>query len=424
MAEIKAFKGLRFTEKAGKIDTLICPPYDIISEEERIEFLKTNENNIIRLELPSGEDKYKEAGKTLKSMLNNGILKQDEKESIYIYEEEFTAFGERKKVKGFICLVKLEEFEKNIILPHEETLSKAKADRFNLMSETFCNFSQVYSLYMDDGKKTFSKIDRLSNRKPDIECKDNDNVIHRLWIVSDENEINDIINDFKDRKLFIADGHHRYETALNFRNKLREEGKINDSSDLGNYLMMDLVDMENEGLVVLPTHRLVKDLKNFDEQDIVNKLNKNFFVEKRFDLDNIEKELMLNAHKKCFGFYTGKVYYYKLTLKNMNAVNDINTDKCSAYNNLDVTVLHTLILEEIMGIDKENMAKQINLTYTKKIEEAISKVAEGSFQAAFILNATKVSEIRDVASAGEKMPQKSTYFYPKLITGLVMNKLL
>ena len=167
MAEIQPFRGLRYTAKAGEIGKLTCPPYDIISEEQRKAYLAENPCNVIRLELPKeGEDPYAEAGETLRAWLGEGILKQDTEPAVYIYEEEFTAHGEKKKVKGLICRVKLEEFEKGVVLPHEETLSKAKEDRFRLMKSTFCNFSQIYSLYMDEEHETLGRIDLLSRDTP------------------------------------------------------------------------------------------------------------------------------------------------------------------------------------------------------------------------------------------------------------------
>ncbi|MDR1674167.1 MAG: DUF1015 domain-containing protein, partial [Oscillospiraceae bacterium] len=181
MAEIKAFKGLVYdTEKAGRLDTLVCPPYDIISSEQREEYTALNPYNIVRLELPAGGDgRYKESGELLNRWLKDGILKTDDKDCLYVYEMEFKAYGELKKVKGFISLVKLEEFSKGIVLPHEETLSKAKTDRFNLMSETFCNFSQIYSLYMDENGKCYENISAGSAGNPDMEVNDGE-VIHRI----------------------------------------------------------------------------------------------------------------------------------------------------------------------------------------------------------------------------------------------------
>ena len=425
MAEIKGYKGLRFNcEKAGKIEELVCPPYDIISDQQREEYIKTNPHNIIRLELPKGDDKYNKAAEILKDWLEKGILVKEDKPAIYIYEEEFTAYGERKAIKGIICRVKLEEFSKGIILPHEFTLSKANEDRLNLMKATNCNFSQIYSLYMDGGKNTLGKIDSLSKSEPDIQLQDNDNVTHRMWIIKDEKAIADICNDFADRKLYIADGHHRYETALNYRNYLREQGLAKEG-DACDYQMMMLVDMEHPGLVVFPTHRLVRNLDSFNAERVIDGCKEYFDVTEHSDINTIESTLMelYNQGKKAYAFYCGGSSYKLLVLKDTNIIKKLLPNASTATQQLDVTILHTLILEKIFGIDAENMAKQINLTYTKIFDEAISSVQQGNSQCAFILNPTRVSEIREVASNGEKMPQKSTYFYPKMITGLVMNQL-
>lgn len=425
MAEIKPFRALRFdTQAAGNIQQLTCPPYDIISEEQRNQYLKTNEHNVIRLELPRGENPYEEAGSLLHQWEQQGVLKQDEQEGLYIYEEEFQAHGKTMRVKGIICRVKLEEFSKGVVLPHEETLSKAKADRFQLMKATFCNFSQIYSLYMDPQHKTPDKINRLSQGTPEVEMQDGDGEIHRLWIVTDPQEIQEICSDFAQRKLYIADGHHRYETALNFRDDCRKQ-RIAKEGDAVDYVMMMLVDMENSGLVVFPTHRLVRGLSSFDETAVKQACREYFQVEDRTDISTIEGELnaLYQQGKKAFAFYTGEDRWTLLVLKDMDAVRKLLPQASAATQGLDVTVLHSLVLEKIFGIDKENMAQQINLTYTRDFQEAITSVEKKESQCAFILNPTRVTEIRDVAAAGEKMPQKSTYFYPKLITGLVMNQM-
>lgn len=425
MAEIKPFCALRFnTEKAGAIDTLVCPPYDIISDKQREDYIKANANNVIRLELPKGENPYETASETLKEWEAKGTLALDDKPAIYIYEEEFSAYGETKKIKGIICRVKIEEFEKGVVLPHEFTLSKAKEDRFNLMSATDCNFSQIYSLYMDDERNTASRIDSLSNGAPDVQLTDESGVTHRLWIVTDTEELKVLCSDFAARKLYIADGHHRYETALNFRNAQRAAGKASEGDGV-DYVMMMLVDMQNDGLVVFPTHRMVRDLDSFDCEALCKKASEYFDIT---DCDNISSaEDTLRKYyddgKKAFALYCGGDSYKLFILKDISIMDKKLPELSSASRQLDVAVLHTLVLEESLGIDKENMANQINLTYTKSFDEAIEKVKKGEAQCSFILNPTRVTEIRDVAAADEKMPQKSTYFYPKLITGLVMNKL-
>ena len=259
MAEIRPFRALRYdTRKAGDIKELVCPPYDIISEEEYRAYLAQNPYNMIRLELPKGENPYSEAGNVLKEWLESGVLREDMDEGVYIYEEEFldrVDHGETKKLRGIICRVRLEEFSAGVVLPHEETLSKAKEDRFQLMRATGCNFSQIYSLYPDEKHITRQRLDNLAaSCSPRYEFSDG-LVTHRLWVVNDPVSIAALREDFADRKLYIADGHHRYETALRYRDTLREENRYCPDAD---FVMMMLVDMEDEGLVVFPTHRLLR----------------------------------------------------------------------------------------------------------------------------------------------------------------------
>ena len=424
MAEIKAFRGMRYdTAKAGKLEELCCPPYDIISEKERKAFIAQNKYNVIRLELPrEGEDVYAAAGEVLDKWRDTGVLIHEDKPALYIYEEEFNAYNRRKSIKGLIARVKVEEFSKGVILPHEFTLSKAKADRFELMKATNCNFSQIYALYMDETHTTLSTLEALSQGCPDAQFTDDDQITHRLWIVTDEKVIAKLTADFADRKLYIADGHHRYETALNYRNYCRENG-ISKEGDAQDYQMIYLMDMEHEGLVVFPTHRLVRGLKGFDRDVILDGCEEYFDIKAYDSVSNMNAALaeQYQLGNKAFAFYCGRGEWYLLVLRDIAVMDEVLPDLSEASRGLDVSVLHTLILEKILGIDKKNMAEQRNLTYTKFFEEAIMGVDKGEFQCSFILNPTRVTEIRDVAAAGEKMPQKSTYFYPKMITGMVMN---
>ena len=427
MAKVIPFPALRFTSKAGEISKNVCPPYDIISSSEREEYIKESECNIVRLELPVGDNAYENAGALYRKMRAEGLLSVDEIPAFYIYEEEFSVCGEVKKIKGIFARVKLEEFSEKVILPHEETLSKAKEDRFNLMCATFCNFSPIYSMYTDEKRVITYKIDELSKRAPDIEFTSKDGIIQRLWVIKKSADTDFIEKAFEEKQLFIADGHHRYETALKFRKKLISDGIIKDASHPANYVMMMLIDMENDGLVVFPTHRIVKNLENFDEFMAIEKI-KEYFAVSEIKESEIEHSLDENRDKKAFVLCSKGGKYHLLTLiegeKSKGALDLLNPGKSEYYKNLDVTVLHSLILEKIFGIDKENMAKQINLKYTRDISEAKAAVADGSADCAFLINPTKVSDIKNVSLAGDKMPQKSTYFYPKLITGLVMNELV
>ncbi len=418
MAVVKPFHGLRFTQQAGQIQDLVCPPYDIISEEERKELLNTNPHNVIRLELPrEGEDVYQKAGEALQEWLQKGILATEKTEQFYIYEEAFTVDGVPYHFKGLIARVQLTDFKDRVVIPHENTLSAAKEDRFQLMKATGCNFSQVYCLFEDPDKAVCDRLESVSNNLPIHEFTDNEGVTHRFWSADASAGFTEL---FENKCLFIADGHHRYETGLRYRDAQRQKGAIEGADS--DYIMMMLVPMESEGLVVFPTHRIIHSLPDFDGRQLLLKAREFFHVGEISSQEVLERHLKKEyANKNCaFGAYFGGRYYL-LTLKN-RADLQILTGMDDSLRQLDVTVLHHLILERLMGIDKENMAKQINLRYTRDMFEAAAAVDDGA-NCAFLLNPTRVEEIAAVSLAGEKMPQKSTYFYPKLITGLVINKM-
>ena len=415
MAVIKPIKALRFTQKAGKIETCVCPPYDIISESERAELVAKNPYNVVNLELPVGEDRYAEAGRTLNEWLNNSIVERDENAGIYVYREEFGVKGKDYCLTGIICLVKLCEFSEKVVLPHEETLTKAKQDRLNLMKNTGCNFSSIYSLYSDESGTVDAKIASATAEAPIYRFTDEEEVTHSLWKISAKDDINAIVGALADKQLFIADGHHRYETALNYKNGLT------DAPDGANpdYVMMTLVDMDDKGLVVFPTHRLIVD-RPVSRKEIERACDADFDM-KELPLCDLEAALAKGEEGHTYALYTGGNDFLLMELKK-GAERNID-GKSDAYSDLDVSILHSFVLENALGIDKENMANQVNLRYTRSMTEAIESVRDGKANAAFLINATKVSQIKAVALAGDKMPQKSTYFYPKLKTGLVMNVL-
>ena len=420
MANVYPFRAWRFSAQAGAMNELICPPYDIISEEQRKAYLERNPHNIIRLELPrEGADPYAEAGNTVKAWCEDGTLVRDTEAAFYVYDLVFEVGGEQKNITGLLVACELSPFSDGVVLPHEWTLSKAKTDRLNLMKATGFNFSDIYSLYQADTKAI---LDRVMTAAPLTDVVDEDGLRHRLWAITDEATVETIKNTFADVKLYIADGHHRYETALNYKNYRAENGIPMGSADR---VMMMLVDMSHPGLVVFPTHRLIRDLADFDAAALLNACEADFTVERDLPLAVAEQKLAAayDNGEKAFVCYTGGDNAALLTLKDLALMDTLLPGESAVSRQLDVNVLHSAILERMMGIDKENMAQQINLTYTRVREEAIDGVNNGAFQCAFLLNPTRVSEIQGVAAAGEKMPQKSTYFYPKLITGLTMNEL-
>lgn len=421
MAEIQPIRALRYTSKAGALSTCVCPPYDIVSKQEYDALCAENPHNLIRLELPTGGDeRYAQAGELLNDWLQQGILQQDEEPGIYLYREAFTVAGKQYAFDGLVCLVGLRPFSDRVVLPHEETLSGAKEDRFRLMCATGCNFSSVYSLYRDESGEIRKHVQAAQALPLLASFTDSEGVTHSLRKIQDPSEIAFLQQAFADKQLFIADGHHRYETALNFKNHLSENGNPNAWN--ADCILMTLVDLADDGLVVLPTHRLITGI-SVDRASFLTRAEEFFTVTEYPDVSCAEEVLAAHADKHAFALYTGGEGFALLVGK--EAADRLHVEgRSDAYASLDVTVLHTLLLEGVLGIDRENMAKQINLRYTRSAQEAIETVQNGTYSAAFLLNPTRIEEIRAVAEAGDKMPQKSTYFYPKLKTGLVMNRFL
>lgn len=412
MAEIRPIRALRYTDRAGMLSANVCPPYDIISDEEREELIKGSPYNLVRLEKPEGDDKYANAAALLEEWLAAGVLARDEKECIYVYGEDFEVKGQRYSLKGIICLCKLYPFSEGVVLPHENTLSGAKADRFELMKATLCNFSSIYGLYVDEENAVTSIVKRVAAGAPEHCFTDDEGVTHSLWLMDDVADIAAVVIAMAKKQIFIADGHHRYETALKFRDYLAERGECPVSRD---YVLMTLVDMDNDGLVIFPTHRLIHGM-SVDKSALLKKLENDFEIREYDDVNNVEAVLSGFKHRKAYALYTGGAGFTLLVFK--GALPQTEDGGLSA---LDVSVLHDRVLEDCLGIDKENMAAQRNLRYTRDINEAVESVRNGESTAAFILNPTKVGEIKSVSLSGGRMPQKSTYFYPKLKTGLVMN---
>lgn len=436
MAKVVPFKGFRYnTEKFSNLDSVTAPPYDIVSADGVQELYNKDEYNIERIDngmdFDSDTDdnnRYTRSGDYLSKWIKEQALIRESDDAFYIYEQIFSLNDGKPahSLKGIISLVQLAEFSENIILPHEETISKAKDDRLKLMRATAANTSPIYSLYLDEEETIARLIEANSEGEPDISFMAAD-IKQNLWIVKDKEVLNRITKLFENKKLYIADGHHRYETALNYR---RERHKA-DGSGIGtkdyDYIMMMLVSASNSGLFVFPTHRLVKNIDRFDETMLVGFLTEGFSAAKIYftegDYASIITDKLADAlDDKLFALYTGGNYYYLLKLKNLAAADAAVPNKSEAYRHLDVTVLHKLILEKYLGIDEDNMKNQTNLVYMREAADAVAAVQSGEYQCAFLINPTKISEIRAVASAGEKMPQKSTYFWPKLITGLVLNK--
>ncbi len=435
--EIKAFKAYRFNKAVvGNDGDCIAPPYDVINAEQQDQLYAKNDFNMVRIikgkETDSDSEsnnKYTRAAQSLNRWIEQGALKKDEKDTIYAYVQNFTAAGENFTRSGFIALGKLEEFGTGV-QPHEKTLDGPKADRLNLTRATQAQFGLIFMLY-DDKEQIADKIIKEATKKEALtEFVDEENVSHAIYAIDDPNDIAAIEEMINDKEAVIADGHHRYETALNYR---RESQNPN-----ADYRMMTFINMHNEGLVVLPTHRLVGDLENFDMAKLIKDLENEFEITTLAFSDEDSKiaakdkmfELMkadFDAGKNSFGVYGKDGAFYKVTLKSSDSIKQASPDLSAASQSLDVSVLHTLILDKILGIGEAQLASQSNLKYIKDIGDAITDSIEaidsGDKQVVFFMNSTKTQQVRDVAAAGEKMPQKSTFFYPKVFTGLTINKL-
>ena len=376
---------------------------------------------MVRLEL--GDKPYSEVAGTLREWETIGILKQDSTPGIYIYEDEFKINGQIKTVKGILCRVKIEDYEKAVILPREETFCKNRIDRYNLLKATSCNLSPIYCVYQDKERATANRVGMLSGFKPRFTFSDG-TVTRRLWLATDPVAIKAFREDFAERKLIIAEGHHRYAAALQLRNWYREEG-ICKEEDAPDYVLMALTDMESGGLTLLPTHRLLFGLKNFNEEKLMTDCRQYFDVITRDSIREIEANLdaLYRQGKTAFACYCGGESWTLLILKDSAIMAKLLQNKSESFRNLDVSVLHNLILEHMLGIDSENAAQQINLAYSDSFEKTIAAVRSGSSQCAFFVNPARIKEICSIASAGERMPPKAASFYPQPVAGLVMNKI-
>jgi len=443
MATIVPFKGLRYNpEIVENLAAVVTPPYDVIGVAAQDCYYEKHPYNIIRLEYgktfqeDDDNNRYTRSANYFMAWLEKKVLTPEPEPAIYLYEQEFTIEGERRIRSGYICAVQLEQYEKGIVLPHEQTLPKHKVDRLDLMRACRANFSPIFGLYSDPGAAVTGTLRDVAKGSPDAKFTDEKGEMHRLWVVKNSEAIKGVQQLMADKQIFIADGHHRYETALNYKSE-RENSGISNGQPAYNFVMMTLVNLYDPGLVVLPTHRLVKNVQETYLSNFPEKLKEIFTLEEYHSLSYKEKltnfleELALRGrddsgtrpHRHVFGMYiSGKLYFASLNDENQLG-NLMQADKSVDWQGLDVSVLHSLILEKYLGIGEELRARDDHITYSREEEGALAAVDKGEFQIAFFLNPTLVEEVTNVAANGEKMPQKSTYFYPKLITGLVINSL-
>lgn len=441
MAEIVPFRGVLYsTAKVGDLNKVMAPPYDVISPKKQDELYERHPNNIIRIILGKtasddkpGSDRYSRAASDLGKWMNDGVLAQDEKPGLYYYTQTYTEKdGSRRTRKGFIGLSRLVDFGKGVH-PHERTLSGPKADRLQLMQACDANMSCIFTLYSDPALRVNKLLEgATAGKAPDIDVTDDDGIVNKIWRVNDQQALGGVVESMSDKSLFIADGHHRYETALNYRNKMREKAGNYTGDEPFNFIMMYFSNMDDEGMTIWPTHRVVHSLKDFDADSFLASCREYFDLKEFSYAASIEpsvratflKELEKSGEKTVsMGLHIrARDIYYLLSMKSKDVMHKVFGDSIpEVFKGLDVTVLHSLVFARILGMTQEAQEKQENLIYVKSYDEAINACSNDRNQLVFLLNATKIEQVKSVALAGFVMPQKSTYFYPKLLSGLTLN---
>jgi uncharacterized protein (DUF1015 family) len=410
MAVIIPFSGILYNVSRVSMEDVIAPPYDVITPEYREALYMQSPFNIVRIDFgkekaddTETENKYSRARGYLDEWIRQGIFIRNENPSFYAYEMAYSVNGEKKRLLGFLGLVKLEELGKGSIYPHECTYSKPKQDRLNLMRACEANTSPIFSIYKSSGHGISDVLLKISKTKPYIEAADIAGDVHRLWQIEDAEEIEIIRQEMRDKAVFIADGHHRYETAFEYYKEMSaKEAPTNKRAF--DHVLMFLANMLDEGLTILPTHRLLKEIP-----DNMNDVLSEFFEIRPVD-DMFDIKKMLSGHKHVFGFFRkGDSDWQILTYKG-GSLSEIHPD----LREIDVIVLHELVLKKIL--------QTTGIGYEMDIARALEKVKSGDFSAVLFLNPTKVEDVEKAAISLVRMPPKSTYFYPKLLTGLVINK--
>ncbi|MBI4977890.1 MAG: DUF1015 domain-containing protein [Spirochaetes bacterium] len=422
MAVIRGFCGVRYDTPRLSPDDVTAPPYDVISPSERDAFIARHENNVVRLilgkEQPGdapGSDKYSRARGYLDAWLSSGALVSDDTPCYYLLKQEYRdRFGRERSTMGFIGELELSRFGEGIVFPHEKTLAKPKADRFNLMSATQANLSQIFLLYRDNERSIVDMLNgAVQGAAPLFTFTDSFSVTNTFW-KTPASQLPSLARAFVDKQVYIADGHHRYETSVRYRDTMREQGApIGGKQD---FAMVYLTDADDDALSIYPTHRLVNGIAAEKMNALPEALKKLFDVH-TVARDGVFERMAGKPH--AFGLFTGGNNVLLITLKSGVDLAKEIPDTLPAVRILDVSVLHVLILDRLLGIDRTRLEEQTNLTYTRDDDKAFAAVEHGEAQAAFLLNPTPLDSVLTVADSSGFMPQKSTYFVPKLPSGLV-----
>ncbi len=437
MAEIRPFHGVHYNQSLVKdLASVICPPYDVISPGMQQKLYEQSEYNFTHLEyireLP-GEggsfSKYARAAETLEEWLRESILEIDESPAIYLHDHYFTLHGKEYRRRGIVALIRLEEWDRAVVRPHEGTLSEPKDDRLNLLWALKANTSSIFTLFADREQQVASLLVEQEGNQPMFDIQTASGERHRMWAITDADVINQICSRFADQPLYIADGHHRYESALAYSHERHAYSPATVAEAPFDFVLMTLVDFTDPGLVILPAHRLVHGMSKATLDALLPELRTFFDVEEvPLDANHIAQQVdsLLSEQTgevKLLLAGLDKEHILVLRLRDYSAVSQMMPYfHTEIYKRLDVSILDHVILENLLGLGFER--EEASLAYSYDRIDAVNKVLNREFQIALLLNPVRAETIKEIADVGDRMPRKSTYFYPKLPSGLVFHRMV
>jgi len=430
MADILPFRALRYDSQQLKLSDVVTQPYDKISPAMQARYYDLSPHNLVRIILgrrgETDTDKfnaYTRAAEYLHDWRSGGVLRQDAEPALYLYSQNFTIPGTRDVAerRGVIALGRIHDYSDQVVFRHEQTLSKPREDRLNLLRATRAHFGQIFMLYSDPAHEVDSLLLKQAGDEPEISVLDEYEVLHRVWAIRNPQLIRAVQERFCTKKLLIADGHHRYETALAYRNEQRAQMGGVDRDAPHEFVMMTLIPIESRGLVILPTHRIVQSLPTYDREQMLEGARRYFDID-RIDLRTESRSATTlleeaGASGTAYVAVTRQGPYLMRAKK--RSIEDALSSVSDRQRGLDVVQLHKIMLERVLGISEEAIRNQEHVVYERDAFEAISRVRQGA-NVAFLMNPARIEQVRDIAFAGEVLPQKSTDFYPKLLSGLVI----
>jgi uncharacterized protein (DUF1015 family) len=424
MADVQPLRALHYDQSVvGPLADVVAPPYDVIDASQRAALLARSPYNVVAVDLPQGDpDPYAAARELFEAWQLQGALVRDREPALWAHTQDYSGpAGQALTRRGFFCRVRIEDYGPGRVRPHERTHPGPKEDRLRLTRATRANVSPIFSLYSDPSHAAWDALTPATEQAPWGEVADSDGTVHRLWRVSDPQAIAAVQAATRDAELLIADGHHRYETMQAYAQEIGVGATGPAAQGEHRYILMCLVALEDPGLTVFPTHRLVRGLDEARREALAEVLRRDFDIAEvpveQIAPPAIDGPLQLgyiDAHDRRA---------LRLTLKDQAIADAALAGHSEAYRHLDTGVLETLLLKGALGLSDDDISHFNGLFYARDTAEALAMVASGEYDAAFLMRPTPVGQVRDVAAAGENMPPKSTYFFPKLLTGLLFNPL-